>query len=100
MVLSRLNGRRYGDIHEESPSFIGQGRRLITGEGDFKESATEIDCRIFRRWWKGKVRAYRVCGNADGSVNPVRSKVYKTLCGCPLRLKHRLSISETVCLDR
>ena len=27
---------------EESPGSIGQGRRLMTGEGDFKESATEI----------------------------------------------------------
>jgi len=27
---------------EESPSIAGQECRLITGEGDFKESATEI----------------------------------------------------------
>ena len=41
-------------MNEESPSFTGQGCRLITGEGDFKDSATEIDCRLFGDG--GKVR--------------------------------------------
>lgn len=29
--------------NEESPSFIGQECQLTAGEGDFKESATEIN---------------------------------------------------------
>ena len=33
--------------NEESPSSAGQGCRLTAGEGDFKDSATEIDYRCF-----------------------------------------------------
>lgn len=33
-------------LNEESPSSTGQGRRLTAGEGDFKDSATEIDYRF------------------------------------------------------
>jgi len=29
-------------VHEESPGSAGQGCRVTPGEGDFKESATEI----------------------------------------------------------
>ncbi len=31
--------------------------------GDSKESATEIDCREKRRWWKGEVRAHQRLGD-------------------------------------
>ena len=34
---------RRKDTREESPGSIGSGCRLITGEGDFKDSATEIN---------------------------------------------------------
>lgn len=34
--------------YEESPSIAGQGCRLTTGGGDFKESATEIDRLSFK----------------------------------------------------
>jgi hypothetical protein len=40
---------------EESPSITGQRCRLITGEGDFKESATEIN-RIYYVCKDGKAR--------------------------------------------
>ena len=35
------DGRAITWKREESPNAAGQGRRLTTGEGDFKESATE-----------------------------------------------------------
>lgn len=33
-------------MHEESPSSIEQGCQLTAGEGDFKESATEINRHV------------------------------------------------------
>lgn len=42
-------------VPEESPGSIGQGCRVTPGEGDFKESATEID-RLFLTGKDGKVR--------------------------------------------
>lgn len=49
--------------NEESPSSIGQGCRLTAGEGDFKDSATEIDYRQKRYRWKGEVKAHRRPGD-------------------------------------
>lgn len=49
--------------NEESPSSTGQGCRLTAGEGDFKDSATEINYRLMRYRWKGEVKAHRRPGD-------------------------------------
>gem|GEM_PF-2789680 len=62
------------------------GCRVTPGEGDFKESATEIDRRehFSRQGWKGEVRAHRPDGNEGRSANPIRSNtVTRKLSGCP-----------------
>ena len=41
---------------EESPGFTGQGCWLTTSEGDFKDSATEINRHCFYNGKDGKVR--------------------------------------------
>ena len=43
--MSRPDSRGGHKPNEESPSSTGQGCRLTAGEGDFKDSATEIDYR-------------------------------------------------------
>ena len=42
--VMRSRGRRE-TVNEESPGFIETGCRRNSGEGDFKESATEINRR-------------------------------------------------------
>jgi len=71
-------------VREESPGSIGQGCRVTPGEGDFKESATEIyrlgfaGVRLKRRG-KSPPAVWR----HSGYVNPTRSNaVEKTNC-CP-----------------
>ena len=44
--MSRSDSRGGKNPNEESPSSTGQGCRLTAGEGDFKESATEINYLI------------------------------------------------------
>ena len=54
--MDASNGRK--PLFEESPGSIGQGCRLTAGEGDFKDSATEINRRfaIMRNGKGGTVR--------------------------------------------
>jgi len=40
-------------MYEESPGSVEQGCRVTPGEGDFKESATEINRRIHLGTGKG-----------------------------------------------
>lgn len=49
---------------EESPSFKRTGCWLTASEGDFKDSATEINRpRVREQGWKGSVRDYRLVGD-------------------------------------
>ena len=66
-------------VNEESPNFLETGCRRNPGEGDLKESATEIYRLFFRQGWKGAVRAHRALGNKGSHVNPVRCKIDKNI---------------------
>lgn len=78
IILGEMTERLRARGHEESPNTAGTECRLTTGEGDFKESATETDRRIhIRQGWKGRVRAYRSRGDAGGCVNPIRCKIWE-----------------------
>ena len=48
-MVIRSRGRRE-TVNEESPSFLETGCRRNPGEGDFKESATEINRRNAVPW--------------------------------------------------
>ena len=87
-------------IDEESPSITGQWRWVTPTEGDFKDSATEINRKVFdfvrverrgksapavrRRNWLCKPRLMQDTGHY----------------GRPARPQNRLSIPATACLDR
>lgn len=45
--MSLLYGRGVREHREESPSSVGQGCLITSGEGDFKDSATEINRNDF-----------------------------------------------------
>ena len=74
-------------IHEESPSIAGQGCRITSGEGDFRDSATEryresakAPARMERRG-KSSPAAWRLAGY----VNPTRCKID---CGTHVAARH------------
>ena len=74
----RTRGRRE-TVNEESPSVSGTGCRRNPGEGDFKESATEINRLLLGKVGKARVRDHRFCGNAKCHVNPTRRKIDKPI---------------------
>lgn len=49
--MSKPDNRVDCKIHEESPGSIGQGCQITSGEGDFRESATETYRRRVLRPW-------------------------------------------------
>ena len=71
-LARQLDKRRMKDYGGKSGHHKAECR-LVTGGGDSKESATEIN-RPQGQGWKGEVRAHRSCGNAGGPVNPTRCK--------------------------
>lgn len=64
---------RYPD-DEESPSSAGQGCLITSGEGDFRESATEIYRRASGKGEKARQELTGVLVTGRVHVNPTRSK--------------------------
>ena len=91
---SRLRGRGVCKIRRGKSGHRRAGRLITSGEGDFKESATEIDRRFERQGWKGEVRAHRRDGNAPCHVNPVRCKVGLRSYGLPARMQPRILLER------
>ena len=64
------------------------GCRITSGGGDSQASATEIyretaDASPLPQGWKGSVRDYRLRGNTESHVNPIRSKTEQRAMSLP-----------------
>ena len=104
--MSGLNGRGYAKKHARGKSEPHRaGCRLITGGGDSKESATEIDSLKFQvmmeRWGKSPPHSWRhewLCKPHPEQGRKGKCILYTS--GCSLRPKRRWSHMETYGVDR